>query len=57
VPDSMRAIAVSGVAFIDLTEADFRSEVVLMYRRDAPTMVSEFVDAFVKRLSAGSHRA
>lgn len=57
VPDSMRAIAVSGVAFIDLAEADFRSEVVMMYRRDAPTMVSEFVDAFVKRLSAGSHRA
>lgn len=56
VPDSMRAIAVSGVAFIDLQEADFRSEVVLMYRRDAPTMVSEFVDAFVKKLAASRHR-
>lgn len=55
VPDSMRAIAVSGVAFIDLQEADFRSEVVLMYRRDAPVMVSEFVAAFVKRLAL-SHR-
>jgi len=56
VPDSMRAIAVSGVAFIDLQEADFRSEVVLMHRRDAPTMVSEFVDAFVKKLAASRHR-
>ncbi|AKZ61651.1 LysR family transcriptional regulator [Herbaspirillum hiltneri N3] len=50
VPDSMRAIAVAGVHFIDIREPDFQSAVVLMMRRDAPVMVGQFVQAFVQGL-------
>jgi DNA-binding transcriptional LysR family regulator len=50
VPDSMRAIAVAGVHFIDIRESDFQSAVVLMMRRDAPVMVVQFVQAFIQSL-------
>jgi len=50
VPDSMRAIAVAGVHFIDIREPDFQSAVVLMMRRDAPVMVEQFVQAFMQGL-------
>ena len=50
VPDSMRAIAVAGVHFIDIREPDFQSAVVLMMRRDASVMVGQFVQAFMQGL-------
>jgi DNA-binding transcriptional LysR family regulator len=50
VPDSMRAIAVAGVHFIDIREPDFQSAVVLLMRRDAPVMVGQFVQAFMQAL-------
>lgn len=51
VPDSMRAIAVSGVHFIDLKEEDFQSAVVLMHRRGASVMVDQFVQAFIAAIA------
>ena len=50
VPDSMRAIAVAGVHFIDIRESDFQSAVVLLMRRDAPLMVGQFMQAFMQGL-------
>lgn len=52
VPDSMRAIAVAGVHFIELREEDFHSAVVLMHRRAASVMVDQFVQAFLACIAA-----
>lgn len=51
VPQSMRSISVAGVCFPAVRDAGFASEVALLYRRDAPAMVTQFVQALVAGLA------
>ena len=53
VPQSMASISLAaGVSFPAVKDADFYSEVALLWRRDAPAMVNQFVQAFIEGLRA-----
>ncbi|WP_211461606.1 LysR family transcriptional regulator [Collimonas silvisoli] len=48
VPQCMREVAPAGVHFLRLPEPDAHSVVALIYRRDAPAMTANFIEAFLQ---------
>lgn len=48
VPHSMQEVAPAGVRFLPLPEPDAHSAVALIYRRDAPAMTTNFIEAFLR---------
>ncbi|GGC84169.1 LysR family transcriptional regulator [Undibacterium terreum] len=57
VPDSMQEVAPKGVRFIALSDQESSSVVGLIYRRDAPAMISHFIAAFEREMHAVAQSA
>ncbi|MFC5473546.1 LysR family transcriptional regulator [Paraherbaspirillum soli] len=50
VPESMQEVAPAGVHFLALPERKSRSAVALIYRREPPAMIGNFIEAFLLRM-------